>query len=164
MHGEIDNHAHIRHTRREWTDASNGDRQDVLVADRFLDRLDGRIEALDMADHEDDAGQPRGGNDRAALVYRRCDRLLDQNMRAALDADQRKFPMQVGRGRDRHRIDPFGQQRLDSANALQPSTSDTKSRCLRSGSAYADELDPRQIGKDACVIAAHDADADHPYP
>ena len=164
MHGEIDNHAHIRHTRREWTDASNGDRQDVLVADRFLDRLDGRIEALDMADHEDDAGQPRGGNDRATLVYRRCDRLLDQNMRAVLDADQRKFPMQVGRGRDSHRIDPFGQQRLDPAECLAAQYFGYETALLAVGIRYADELDPRQIGKDACVIAPHDADADHPYP
>ena len=86
VHREIDHHADIRHARRERTDAGDGDRQDVLAADRLLDRLHRRIEALDMADHQRDAGAARGGDDLAPLLDRRGDRLLDQHMDAALDA------------------------------------------------------------------------------
>src|ERR1700683_464388 len=42
--------------RRERAGAGDGDRDGVLVLDRPLDRLDRGIEALDMADHERDAG------------------------------------------------------------------------------------------------------------
>ena len=56
VHREIDDHAHIRHARRERADAGDRDRKNILVADRVLDRLDRRVEALDMADHQRDAG------------------------------------------------------------------------------------------------------------
>ena len=164
MHGEIDHHAHVRHAGRERADAGDGDRQDVLVADRFLERLDGWIEALDMTDHQDDAGPPRRGNDRATLLHRRCDRLLHQNMCAVLDADERKLPMQVGRSRDGHRIDAFSQQRLDAAKCRAAQRFGHETALLAVGIRDADELDPGKIGKDACVIAPHDADADHAYP
>ena len=56
VHGEIDDHADIRHARRERADAGDGDREDILALDRVLDRLHRRIEALDMADHQRHAG------------------------------------------------------------------------------------------------------------
>ena len=70
VHGKIDDHADIRHARRERPDPGDGDREDVLVADRVLDRLDRRIETLDMADHQRDLGAARRGDDFAALLDR----------------------------------------------------------------------------------------------
>ena len=64
VHGQIDDHADIRHARRERSDAGDGDRENILVADRVLDRLDRRIEALDVADHQGDAGAARRRDDR----------------------------------------------------------------------------------------------------
>ena len=52
VHGEIDHHADIRHARRKRSDPGDGDRENILVADRVLDRLDRRIEALDVTDHQ----------------------------------------------------------------------------------------------------------------
>ena len=46
---QVDHHADIRHAGWKRPDPGNGDRQNILAADRLLDRLDGRIEALDMA-------------------------------------------------------------------------------------------------------------------
>ncbi len=67
VHGEIDDDADIRHARRERADAGDRDRKDVFVLDRFLDRLDRRIEALDMADHQRDVGAGRRLDDLAAF-------------------------------------------------------------------------------------------------
>ena len=63
VHGEIDDDADIRHPRRERSDPGDGDRKNILALDRPLDRLDRRIEALDMAGHQGDAGAARGGDD-----------------------------------------------------------------------------------------------------
>ena len=75
------------------------------LADRVLDRLDRRIEALDVADHQRDAGPVRRRDDGAALLDRRRDRLLDHDMHAALDAGDREVAMKMrGRG-DGHGVD-----------------------------------------------------------
>ena len=92
VHGEIDDDADIRHARRKRSDAGDGDRENVLILDRALDRLHRRIEALDMADHQRDAGAARRRDNGAALLDRRGDRLLDHNVdaaRGACDGDDR---------------------------------------------------------------------------
>src|SRR5499427_1370805 len=48
VHREIDHHADVRHARRERAHPGDGDREDVLVAQRLLDRLHGGIETLDV--------------------------------------------------------------------------------------------------------------------
>ena len=112
------------------------DGQDVLVLDRLLDRLHGRIEALDMADHERDVGAARGGDDLAALLDIGGDRLFHQHMDAARDAFQRDFVMQMGRRGDGHGVGLEIEQRVDNARPPgQPSTRFTRSRCCGLGSA-----------------------------
>ena len=101
---------------------------------RLID-CDRRIEALDMADHERDAGAARGGDDGAALLDRRGDRLLDHDVDAARDACDREIAMQMRRRRDGDGIDAAGASaRRASSNAAQPRLRATDSRCLRSGS------------------------------
>ena len=91
MHREVDHHADIRHARRERSDAGDGDRENILAADRFLDRLDGRIEALDVADHQRHACAARGGDDLASFVDRRGDRLFHHHVDAARDAGRARY-------------------------------------------------------------------------
>ena len=113
VHREVDHHADIRHARRERTDAGDGDRQNVLVADGVLDRFHRRIEALDMADHQRDAGRARGGDDLPPLLDRRGDRLFHHDVNAAGDAGQRDRVMQMGGRGDGDRIDAEIEQFLD---------------------------------------------------
>ena len=113
VHGEVDDDADIGHARRKRPDPGDGDRQDVLVLDRPLDRLDRRVEALDVSDHERDAGVVSRRDDVAAFLDRGGDWLLDQNVDALGDALQRDIMMQMGRRRDDERVDPLGKQRVD---------------------------------------------------
>ena len=130
-------------------------------ADRLLDRFDRRIEAFDMPDHQGHAGAPRGRNDRAPLLHRGCDRLLDQHVHAAVDAGLRQLAMQVrGRG-DGGGVDAGLQQRLDIAIGRAAQHAGHKIALLAVGIGDADELHPGKIGKHARMVAAHDADAHH---
>ncbi len=43
MHGEVDDHAHVRHARRERTDTGDGDGEELLALDGLLHRLDGGL-------------------------------------------------------------------------------------------------------------------------
>ena len=113
MHAEIDDDADIRHARRKRPDPRNGDRQNVLVLDRPLDRLDRRIEALDVPDHERNAGAAGRRDDGAALLNRGGNRLLDQKIDAVGDAFERDIVVHMGRRRDGHRIEPAAEQRVD---------------------------------------------------
>ena len=112
MHREVDDDADVRHARRERADPGNGDREDVLAAQRVLDRLHGGIEALDMADHQGHAGPARRRDDGVAFLDRRRDRLFDQHVNAARDAGQRQIAVQVrGRG-DGDGVDAVREQAL----------------------------------------------------
>ena len=160
VHREVDDHADIRHARRERADAGDGDREDILAPDRVLDGLHRRIEPLDMADHQRDAGPPRRGDDGAPLLDRGRDRLLDQHMHAAVDAGEREVAMQMGRRGDGDGIDAGGQQALDVGIALAAERAGHEVALLRFGVGNADQLHARKIGEHARMVAAHDADAD----
>ena len=161
VHGEIDDDADIRHPRRERTDPGDGDGKDILAADRFLDRLHGRIEALDMADHQGDAGAAGGGDDVVALLDRGGDRLLDQDMDAALDAGQRDLAMQMGRRRDGDGIDAELEQALEIGDGRAAERARDEVALGAIGIDHAHQLDAGQSGEDARVVGAHGADADH---
>jgi hypothetical protein len=85
-------------------------------------------------------------------------------MRAVLDADEGEVPVQVGRGRDGHRIDAFGKQRLDAAECGTAHRRRYEVALLAVGIRDAHELDPWHVGKDAGMVAAHDAYADDADP
>jgi hypothetical protein len=161
VHREIDDHAYIRHARRKRADAGDRDGKDALVADRFLDRLDRGVEPLDMPDHQGDAGVTRCGYDRAPLLHRRRNRLLYQDMHAALDAEQRELAMQVRGSRDGDGVDTGRKQQLDIAERRAAECCRNEFALLAVGVCHADKLDARKIGEDARVVAAHDADAHH---
>ena len=110
MHGEIDDDADIRHARRERPDPGDGDGENVLVLDRPLDRLDRRIETLDMTDHQRDARAARRGDDGAALLDRRGDRLFDQHVQTARGAVDRDVAMQVRGCGDGDGVEPVADQ------------------------------------------------------
>ena len=67
VHGKIDDDADIRHARRKRSDAGDGDRENILVLIACL-RTHRRIEALDMAGHQRDAGAARRGDDGVAFL------------------------------------------------------------------------------------------------
>ena len=164
VHGEVDHHADIRHARRERADAGDGDGQNVLAADRLLDRLHRRIEALDVADHQRDAGPARGGDDVAPLLHRGGDRLLDQHVDAARDAVQRDLVMQMRGRRDGHGVDAELEQRVDIVDRRAAEHAGDEIALLRIGIGDADKLHAGKPGKDAGVVGAHDADADDADP
>ena len=82
---------------------------------RLLDGGDRGIEALDMTDHQGDAGAPRGIDDGAPLLDRGGDRLFHQHMDLARDAGERDLVMQMGWSRDRDGVDALGEQLLQRA-------------------------------------------------
>ena len=164
VHGEIDDDADIRHARRERPDPGDGDRQNILALDRALDRLDRRIEALDMAGHQGDAGAPRGGDDLAALLDGGGDRLLDQDMDAARGAVDGDVAMQVGRRRDGDGIDAALDQAVEVGEGLALEVAGDVLARLAVGIDDADQLDAGQFRQHPRMVRAHHADADHADP
>ncbi len=160
VHREIDDDADIRHARRERSDAGDGDRKNVLLADRLLDGLDGRIEALHMADHQGHAGAAGGRDDLAALLDRGSDRLLDQHVDAVADGRERDAAMKMGRCRDREGVDPERDQLADVRNrrAAERALDEISLLVVRIGDA--DEADARHLGEHAGVVVPHDAHPD----
>ena len=161
MHGKIDDDADIRHARRKRADPGDGDRENVLILDRALDRLDRGIETLDMADHQRHPGAAGGGDDGAALLDRRRDRLLDQDVKAAGDAGQRDIVMQMGRRGDGHRIDAAADQRFQIGEFGAAERAGDKLALLVIGIDHADELNAGHFRQHARMVAAHDADANN---
>ena len=110
VHGEVNDHADIGHPRREWADPGDADGENVLARDCLLDRGDRRAEALDMADHQGDAGGLRGRDDLAALLDARGDRFLHHDVNLLVDAGERDLVMQMGWGSDGDGVDALGDQ------------------------------------------------------
>ena len=81
-------------------------------------------------------------------------------MHAALDAVQRDVAMQMGRRRDGDGIDARGEQRVDVGKG--PAAEGVRDPLppFRIGIGDADQSCARQVGEDARMVAAHDADAD----
>jgi hypothetical protein len=164
VHGEIDDDADIRHTRRKRSDPGDGDGQDMLALDRPLDRLDRRIEALDMAGHQGDAGAPGGGDNGIALLDGGGDRLLDQDMDAARGAVDGDVAMQVGRRRDGDGIDAVRDQAVEVGKRAATEVAGYVLARLAVGIDDADQLDTGQFRQHPRMVRPHHADADHADP
>jgi hypothetical protein len=93
----------------------------------------------------------------------RGDRLLDQHMNAALDTGQRNPMMQMGRRRNGDRIDATLDERLDVGDRGATERIGHEARLLVIRIGNADETNARKIVQHASVVAAHDADANHPH-
>ena len=161
MHGEIDDDADIGHARRKRPDPGDGDRKNVLILDRALDRLHRRIEALDMADHQRDAGAARRGDDGAALLDGRGDRLLHHDVDAARGAVDGDIAMQMRGRRDGDGVDAVVQQRVGIVEGGATEIAGDGLAALAVGIGDADQLHPRQFGQDAGMVTAHHAYADN---
>ena len=164
VHGKIDDDADIRHARRERSDPGDGDGENILALDRALDRLDRRIEALDMADHQGDAGAARRGDDLAAFLDGGGDRLLDQDMDAARGAVDGDVAMQVGRRRDGDGIDAALDQAVEVGEGCALEVPGDVLARLAVGIDDADQLDAGQFRQHPRMVRAHHADADHADP
>jgi hypothetical protein len=82
-------------------------------------------------------------------------------MHATLDAGERDLTVQMGRRRDRYRINAVVEQFLDTSYGRTTERLPDEFRlCLiRVGNSR--ELDARKLGQDPGVVRAHDADADN---
>jgi hypothetical protein len=136
-------------------------RENILILERELDRFDGRIETLDMADHEGDAGATGGGHDGAALLHSRRNRLLHHDVKTACNAGERNIVMQMGRRRDGHRLDAAVQQRLKIRKHRAVQSAADQFALLAIGIDDPRELNVGNFRKDARMVAAHDACADN---
>ena len=131
-----------------------------LIA-RLID-FDRRIEALDMADHQGHAGAAGGGDDGAALLHRRRDRLLDHDVDAARDAFEREVVMQMRRRGDGDRVDAGAEQAVDVGERGAAERARDKIPLLAIGIGDANEIDAGHVRQHARMVAAHDANADDP--
>ena len=158
---EIDDDADIGHPRRERTDPGDGDRENVLILDRALDRLHRRIEALDMADHERHTGAPRRRDNGTPLVDGRGDRLLDHDVDAARGAGDGDIAVQMRRRRDRDGVDALVQECIGIVEGSAPKVAGDGLAPLAVGIGNADQLYPGQFGQDAGMVTTHYAYADN---
>ncbi len=110
MHGEVDDHADIRHPRRKRPDAGDRDRKNIFARYRLLDGGDRRIETLDMADHQRHPGAAGGGDDVPPFFHRGRDRLLDHDVDVLRDAGERDLVVKMGWRCDGDGIDPLRDQ------------------------------------------------------
>jgi hypothetical protein len=140
--------------------AGYGDRQNIFCPDRVLDRLDRRIEALDVTHHQGNAGVARRGNNGASLGHGRRDGLLNQYVHPTLDAIERQLLVQVGGRRNGHGVDADCQQLSDVREGRTGERTRHHVARLAVGIRHTDEAHAGKIGKDPCMVAAHDADAD----
>jgi len=159
VHGEVDHDADIGHPRRKRADSRDRDRKDVLILDGALDRLHGRIEALDVPDHQRHAGATGRRDDGAALLDRRSDRLLHHHVNAARGAFDGDIAMQVRRRRDGDGIDAGGDQRRGILEAGTAEMTGDGLAALAVGIDDAGQFHPGQLGQHTRVVAAHDTHA-----
>src|SRR5215510_7797477 len=106
----------------------------------------------------------RRRDDAAPLLRIGRDRLLHQDVDAALDAGERDVVVQMGGRRDGHGVDAQRQQRVEIVDGVGPQRTGDEAGLLPVRIGDSDKLNPRQAGENARVVAAHDPDADDTDP
>ena len=159
MHRQIDDHADLAHARREGADAGDLDGDDLVVGDGALDRVHGRVEAFDLAHHQDAVVGLGGVYHPLGVGHGGGDRLLDQDVDALFQQGDADFGMEsVGRGHDgcvQARVDKGlgGRDRRRLIGGGDP-IGDDRIRVEDRG-----QVELAHLGGDARMVAAHDADA-----
>ena len=164
VHGKVDDHADVRHPRRKWSDPGDRDRKNVLARYCRLDRGHGRIETLDMADHQGHAGAARGGNDGAPLLDCRRNRLFDKDVKVAGDARKRDLMMKMRRRGNGDRMDTLRDQLIKTGECPAADQLGRAGPMRRQGIDNSDQFDAGQASQHAGMIAAHDAGANDADP
>ena len=124
-----------------------------------LQRAEGRVEALDVADLQDRT--PGGGraDHLVGLGQGAGDRLLDEHVDAGREAGAGDLPVAHGRGRDAHRVDPPEQHPIVGLEGDAVARGDLASGRL-AGVADGDEFGLIEGGVDAGVLPPKMADPD----
>jgi len=107
MRGEVDDHADVADASRERPEPPRLDLKnpaDLAECDASLQLSDRRVETLDVADRKHAIGAPRRSQKLAALFEVGRDRLLDEDMEAALQHREAGFEMEACRHGDDGRI------------------------------------------------------------
>src|SRR6266852_6278252 len=160
VHGEVDHDTDVRHSRRKRSDAGDRDRKNVLARYRCFDGGDGRVETFDMPHHQRHPGAACSVDDLLPLLHRGRDRLFDQDVNLACDAAQCNLVMEVRWRCDRHGIDTFGDQLVQSGEGAAAGQFGGARPMRRQRVDHADQRRIRQPGQHAGMVAAHDAGAD----
>ena len=162
VHGEIDHHADIRHARRKRTDAGDGDRKNILAADRFLDRLTAGLKrstwpTISVTPALRAAAMMSRPSSTVEAIGFSTSTWMPRSMQVSA-----MLVMQMRRRRDRDGIDAELEQLFEVARPPgQPRTRVTRSRWPRSGSATPTSSTPDSPASTRAWFAPHDADADH---
>src|SRR6266446_9171111 len=160
MHGEVDDHADVRHSRRERSHPGDRDRKDIFARYRLLDGGHRRVEAFDMPHHQGHAGAAGSGDNVPPLLDRRRDRLFDHYVNATRDAGERDLMMKVRRRSDCNRIDILRDQLVEACEGAAAGQVRHTGAMRWQGINVSDQRYIRQAGQHAGMIAAHDARAD----
>ena len=162
--GEVDHHAHVADARRERSLAPSVHLEhaaELAGGDSPLQLAHGRIEPFDVAHGQQAPGSRRGLDQRASLLERRGDRLLDEEMQPALENG--KAHLQVEARRDRHHD---GLQLLAFEHLLPRAvtTHGVRARRRRDNGRVLvgnrDQAGVLDLAEDAKVVPAHRAEAD----
>ncbi len=156
---QVDDHPDLAHARREGADAGDLDGDDLVAVDGALDRLDRRVEALDMADHQHALIRLGRVDHRLSIGHRSRDRLLDQHMNAGVQQGHAQLGVIAVRRGDDGGVQPGGDEGLGGRHGGRPIGG---GHALgRHGVRIKDggQLHIAQLGQNASVVAAHDASA-----
>src|SRR4029453_13664039 len=139
------------------------DLADAPVGDELAELADRRVEALDVADHELDAGAAGGGRHAQAVLQRGGDRLLDQQVLAGGDDLHRDARVLLGGRGDADRVDVAALDQLAVVAEVGDGTAaDALARDGLVGLGHADDLRALDALPRLEVVGPHPAQADDP--
>src|SRR5712664_314553 len=160
VHGEVNDHTDVRHSRRKRPHAGDRDRKNIFTRYRRLDGGDGRVEPFDMPHHQRHAGAAGGVDNVPSLFDRGRDRLFNEDVNLAGNAGERDLMMKVRRRGHGHGIDTFGDQFVQAGKGAAARHLGGPGTMLWQGIDDPDQRHIRQPSQDAGMVGPHDACAD----